>query len=145
MKVRIQPATRRDILVVLGNPSQATIEDIKVLGATPEQAIDYFTSRVPEADAVTFAVDGVAKAVLGWDKQPGLWFSWLITTPEILTRDPAPVVAARKHLIELAKRHQTVDLRSILGVANKPRSNWMKSLGFKQMFDPSGRLWRFVG
>jgi len=137
--ISVRSAVRLDILKIVADLSDASVLDIKALKLGPEETLGFFAMRVPEADAVAFVKDGEPIAIFGWDKTPGRWYSWLLTTPRMLTKDPAPVFAARDHLRALASRTPCTELVSVITSNTRPVRRWMTCLGFQRLDD---KLWR---
>lgn len=143
--ISVRPAVREDILKVVVDLSDASVLDIKALKLGPEETLGFFAARVPEEDAVAFVKDGEPIAIFGWDKAPGRWYSWLLTTPRMLTRDPAPVFAARDHLRAVAAKAPCVELMSLVTSNTRPVRRWMACLGFRRVLSEGARVWCLAG
>ena len=89
MSFEFRPATMEDVLSILADPSDATVLDLKAMNHSPSKCLAFFEQRVPEADSV--ALDdmrsGKVVSVLGWDKRPAAWHSWLLTSSESISKE----------------------------------------------------------
>lgn len=144
LSIKTVPAVADHIVAVLSDPSEATLLDIDALGFCPHGTIDYFLSKVPEADAVAFIEGGKVLAVFGWDKHPGMWFSWLLTTPQFLTADPGPVFAARKHMRSVRRKYPDQRLLSLVTSETSDVSRWMRCIGYKRLIPLRENLWQYA-
>lgn len=142
--ITTRPADVSDVLRVIANASEATLFDIDVLGHRPEATIRYFV-RKAQRGADAFVQDGKTIAVFGWDKTPGAWFSWLLSTPQFLTPDTAPVFAGRKLLRKTRRENPGVTLFSLVTSADDNVSRWMRCMGFERVVPARQNLWRYAG
>ena len=143
--ITVRQAERADILKIIVDLSPASVFDIKLMGTSPDETLGFFAMRVPEKDAVAFVEDGEPIALLGWDKTPDKWLSWMLTTPHSLSRDAHSVSVARRHMASMAARLPDVELCSIMGSNAKHIRRWMRYIGFSPAPETGERAWRFVG
>lgn len=146
MTITTRPAEREDILRVVLDLSPQSVADIKRMQMGPDEVLGFFGVRVPEKDAVTFIEDGKPIAIVGWDKEPDAWYSWLLTTPQFYRSDPSPVFASRRHLRRVQKENPSVSLMTVGTGDSWQFRRWMLCLGFYRLWQqPELNVWKFAG
>jgi len=134
------PTTRGHVLEVIADMSPQTVADIKAVGLSPKQVLEFFTSKA--FTGTTFFIDRKPAIILGWDKMPKAWYSWFMATPKGMDQS---VFTLRRHLKQVAQDHPNTQLVCLSPQDTKIISRWFKCLGCERINQGHPVMWLFVG
>lgn len=133
MKLRERPATLKDVMAVLQEPSSITAAEAATAGYTPWTLLKSLRVQIGAGEATTVHVDGKPLFVVGHYEDPlrsTNRIMWFIAAEEWFSLGARSVLYGRRFMRDLRARHPGISFTSISWSKHPHLARWFAFQGF---------------